>query len=75
LCDLYLKLLCAPDKVGGQSFHQALQVHALDALQIEKVVAAREEGCNDETEHAAQAEYPEILPLAILPFAFLLQGL
>jgi hypothetical protein len=69
----YLQLLCAPDKVGGQSLHQTLQVHALDALQVDKVIAARKEGSNDETEHATQTKDPKVLPLAIFTLALLLQ--
>ena len=69
----YLQLLCAPHKVGRQCLHQTLQVHALNALQVDKVIAARKEGRNHQSEQAAEPENPEVLPLAILALSLLFQ--
>ena len=69
----YLQLLCALDEVVGQSLQQALQVHALDALQVDQVVAAREKGRNDQPKEPAETEDPGILPLGVLLRAAFLQ--
>lgn len=69
----YLQLLCARHKVGRQSLHQAVQVHALYALQIDKIIAARKKGCDHQPENAAQTKHPGILSLAVLALSLLLQ--
>jgi hypothetical protein len=69
----YLQLLCALDEVVGQSLQQALQVHALDALQVDQVVAAREKGRDDQPKEPTETEDPGILPLGVLLRAAFLQ--
>lgn len=69
----YLQLLRALDEVVGQRLQQALQVHALDALQVDQVVAAREKGGNDQPKEPAETEDPGILPLGVLLGAAFLQ--
>jgi hypothetical protein len=69
----YLQLLCALDEVVGQSLQQTLQVHALDALQVDQVIAARKKRRNNQPKEATKTKDPGILSFGVLLLAALLQ--
>jgi hypothetical protein len=66
----YLQLLRTAHKARGQRIQYTIQIHALQTLQINHLIAARKEARNYQPKQPAEPKYPRILPLVL---ALLLQ--
>lgn len=69
----YLQLPRLAQEACGQSIQDAVQIDALEAAQVDHVVATRKESGGHDASQAAEDEDPEVRPLAMLSLCALLQ--